>query len=231
MSRIRGIFTATIAAMALTPACRRDDAAPGRDAGPVVAAPTKTARQRVAANGEVLADLDKSAIRLAIVKDHDATAPVVATMSLRDGVLSTGDPALSFARLTFDLSTFDSGVPMRNDRVKQFFFETSAGDTAELVARPLPEAALAGLREKKPVVHTKVEGDLTLHGRTAKVTLPLDVGVDARGTIWVKTAKPIEVKISDFGLRENSMRLMRICMHESIDDVVKIEASLEFPER
>lgn len=214
---------------AFAPACSRGDKDARADAGTFPKAAAKAPPARVANSGEVLADLQKSSIRLTVIKDHDTATPVVGTMSLRDGVLSLSDPGLSFARFSFDLGTFESGIPMRNDRVKLFFFEISAKDTAELVVRPLPEAALIGLRDKKPVVHATLEGELTLHGRTAKVPLPVDAGIDARGVLWIKTSKPAEVKISDFGLTENAKRLMSICMHDSIDDIVRVEASLEFP--
>ena len=179
----------TIVGAMLTVACGRRETTAGPTAGPAGTQATKASPPRVAKSGEVLLDLQRSSIKLTIVKDHDATTPVVATMALRDGVLALGEPALSSGRISFDLGTFESGVPMRNERVKQFFFETSAKDTAELVMRPLPESALVGLRDKKPVLHAKLDGDLTLHQRTARVLLAVDLGVLPTGTIWVKTTK------------------------------------------
>jgi hypothetical protein len=56
--------------------------------------------------------------------------------------------------------------------------------------------------------------------------------VDARyaddGRLTVKTSMPAQVKISDFALGDNLRRLSAICMHDSIDDVVLVEATLEF---
>ena len=92
-------------------------------------------------------------------------------------------------------------------------------------------AALASLRDHKPVVRAPVEGDLKLHGKTVRIAMSLDAGYGAGGELWVRSNTPVEVKVSDFGLTDNLKRLSSICMHDSIDDVVKVDVSLVFPGR
>jgi hypothetical protein len=167
-----------------------------------------------------------------VIKDRDVANPVVGTILLRDGRLTLGGPSPG-ARLTMDLLTFDSRIPLRNERVKKFFFETqSAGwDTLELTLARLPDAALASLRDTKRATHVKVDGEVKVHGGAAKITATVDAAYEADGALTVKTAAPFDLKISDLGLADNLRRLSALCMHDSIDDVVKVEVSLRFPAR
>jgi hypothetical protein len=214
-----------IAAITSTAACHKGDGSAGGDAGKDAVAAKAV---RTAAAGEQLVDVEKSKLVFAMVKDRDVANPVKANVMLRDGALSL---AAGSARMTIDLTTFDSQIPVRNERVRNFFFEVSATgwDTAELTIPKLPEAALALLRDHKPVMRAAVEGDLKLHGKTAHVTMTLDAGYGNAGELWVRSTTPVEVKVSDFGLTDNLKRLSSICMHDSIDDIVKIDVELQFP--
>lgn len=214
-----------VAAITSTVACHRGDGSAGGDAGKGAAAAKVV---RTAAAGEQLVDVDKSKLVLAMVKDRDVANPVKANVMLRDGAISLG---AGTARMTIDLGTFDSQIPVRNERVRNFFFEVTATgwDTAALTIPKLPDAALAALRDHKGVTRVVVEGDLKLHGKTARVSMTLDAGYGSAGELWVRSTTPVEVKVSDFGLTDNLRRLSSICMHDSIDDVVKVDVALEFP--
>jgi len=197
--------------------------APVVDAG---AAPVKKALGPIAP-GETRVDVEKSKLSLSIIKDRDTKSPVTATMGVRDGAIALG---AGTARLSVDLDTFDSSIPLRNERVRGVFFETSGigWDTAELTIAKLPDDVIAAVRDKKKVTGAKLDADLKIHGKTAKVALVVDA-FSMGGTLMVKSAQPVEVKVSDFGLTDNLKRLSSLCMHDSIDDVVKVDVSLEFP--
>ena len=179
-----------------------------------------------AAPGELPLDLLKSKITLAIIKDRDTKSPVVATVMLRDGAVALGPGT---ARLTIDLDTFDSGIPLRNERVRGIVFETSGvgWDTAELTVAKIPDDALASIRDKK-MARAKLDATLKIHGKTVKLVLPVEASYANGGELWVKTSEPLSVKTSDFDLIPNVKRLSQICMHDSIDDAVSVEVSLEF---
>jgi polyisoprenoid-binding protein YceI len=214
-----------VAAITSTVACHKGDGSAGGDAGK---GPAATKMVRTAAAGEQLVDVEKSKLVFAMVKDRDVANPVKANVMLRDGALSL---AAGSARMTIDLTTFDSQIPVRNERVRNFFFEVTATgwDTAALTIPKLPDAALAALRDRKSVTRAVVEGDLKLHGKTARVSMTLDAGYGSAGELWVRSAIPVEVKVSDFDLTDNLRRLSSICMHDSIDDIVKVDVALEFP--
>lgn len=201
-------------------------------AAPAPAKPSATARPKLARSagaGERLVDVDKSKVKAAMVKDKDFASPVTGTILLRDGRISLDDPAGPSAKLSIDLTTFESGIPLRNERIQKVFFEVTAvgWDTAELTMK-LPDDAVAALRGTGRAMHVKVEGDLKLHGKTSKVNAVVDATTAPDGTLSVKTSAPFEVHISEFGLTDNLKRLSSLCMHDSIEDVVKAEVALEF---
>jgi hypothetical protein len=182
--------------------------------------------------GELLVDLEESRATVSVVKDRDTLHPVVSTVALRDGRIELDGPSPS-ARLVVDLLSYDSRIPLRNERLKKVFFETQiAGyDTLELTVPRLPAAVIASLRKDRKVVGVALEGQVGVHGGTSKLAMTLDAAYEKDGALVVKTSAPIEIKVSDLGLGDNLRRLSALCMHDSIDDVVKVEATLRFPAR
>ena len=175
-------------------------------------------------------DTSTSTVSLSVMGGIDPGSTVSAGLTLRGGALSLSNASVPAARFFVDLTSFDSHLPIRNERVKQVFFETTGGggESAEIVVQRLPEDALAKLRARKLVAGSKTEADLVIHGRTSKITLSIEAGYNERGALWVKTSTPVLVNIADLGMSENKKKLMATCLHDRIDDVVKIEASLEF---
>lgn len=181
----------------------------------------KIVRPRVVASSEMPLDLAASKLHLVMLKDR--VTPVDATMGFRDGALGkTG------ARLSVDLDTFDSQIAIRNERVRNIFFETSAiGWESADVTFDLPPDLFARLETEKKLAGVALEGTLRVHGGTSKLSVIVDAGWDGP-KIWVKSTGPVSVKVSDLGLVDNLHRLNAICMHDSIDDVVKVDVSLVF---
>ena len=208
--------------------CHGPSAGSGRDAGPPLATP-RAVHPRISAPGEYPVDVEKSQLSLSVIKDRDTTSPVVATLRLRDGAVSL-DGTPPSARLSVDLDSFDSSIPLRNERVRGIFFETSAlgWETAELTVPSIPADVVQTLRQRKIASHVTLDAKLQVHGQSEPLTLLVDAGYADDGRLWVKTASPAQVKISGVGLAGNLRRLSSICMHDSIDDIVNITASFEF---
>jgi polyisoprenoid-binding protein YceI len=222
----RAILAACAVALACVltvPACGRSTSSAAPDASRPKIVP---ARPPPAA-GELPLDLAHSKVVVTIIKDRDLKAPVTGALALRDGAASLSGGS---ARLSIDLDTFDSGIPLRNERVRNIFFETSGvgWDTAELSIAKLPDAVLASMRDAKRVSGASLDGTLRLHGKTVPLTMIVDAGYTDAGALWVKTSVPAVVRISDVGLTPNLKRLSALCMHDSIDDDVKAEVDLVF---
>jgi len=223
------LFVVVLAGALTSAACSRSSSHPIETHGPE-AGPHKAARIRAVAPGDAPADIEKSRVTLAMVKDRDIANPVIGRLLLRDGALSLASSAAGSAKLVMDLDTFESTIPIRNERVRNIFFETSGlgWDTAELVVPAIGVDVVKALGDKRHVEGVALDGTLKVHGRTVKVTMRVDARYGEDGRLFVKTTAPVEVKVSDLGLTDNLHRLSQICMHDSIDDVVKIEAALEF---
>ncbi len=219
-----------LAFLALLPACRGKADKDALDAGRPAKPPPRIVAARTPAAGELLADLHSSKVSVSMVKDRMVKLPVTATMLLRDGRVILDGPSPS-ARLSIDLTTFDSSVPLRNERVKQHFFETNNRnwETVELSIPALPPAALATLRETRRARQVKLEGELSLHGVKKKIDLVVDAAYGPDGTLTVTSAAPFEVNVADYGLVDNLRRLSLLCKHDSIDEIVKVEVLLELP--
>lgn len=220
----KGVWCAGVLIVgAMVAGCKEKQVAVPDAAAPVVKrAPGPTAP------GETRVDVGKSKLSLSMIKDRDLKSPVTATMGVRDGAVSL---AAGTARLSIDLDTFDSAIPLRNERVRGIFFETSGvgWDTVELTVAKIPDDVLGMLRDKKRVSAT-LDADVKLHGKTVKMALPVDASYMGT-TLLVKSSRALEIKVSDFGLTDNLKHLSSICMHDSIDDVVKVDVALEFPAR
>ncbi len=195
------------------------------DAAASASARPKIVRPRVVGSGEIPLDLKESKLHLVIIKDH--VTPVPATLSMRDGAVAL-DGSPPKAHLSVDLDTFDSEIAIRNERVRNILFETSAigWESAEL-AFDLPADLIAKLRADKKITGAKLEGSLKVHGGTSKLPVTIDAGWEG-AKLWVKSVGPVDVKVSDLGLTDNLHRLNAICMHDGIDDVVKVDVSLVF---
>jgi hypothetical protein len=213
----------TLGLSLLSPSCGNRGGGGAPDAGrrAVTSFPAGAVEHRV--------DTTASTVTISVAGGLDPGSVVSGTFSLRGGALTLSNASLPAAKFFVDLTSFDSHLPVRNERVKQVFFETtgSGGDSAEITIERLPEEALAKLKARKLVAGARTEATLTVHGRTTKVALTVDAGFNERGVLWVKTSAPAPVNITELGMGENKKRLMATCQHEHIDDVVKVEASLE----
>jgi len=209
-------------------ACSRSSGPSTPDASATTAAaPKKPPRPRpTPAAGETPADVKASKIVLTTIKDRDTTSPVMITIPLFDGAATLS--GTGSARLVFDLDTIETGIPLRNERVRLVFFETTSvgWDTIEIAVPQIPAPVLAAIKDKRKATVVKLDAKVKLHGKESAVPLVVDVTREGERVI-VKSAAPIEVKISELGLTDNLRRLSALCMHDSIDDVVKIDATIE----
>jgi hypothetical protein len=226
---MRGETVFVVVVASLVSSCSRSSFHPVETYGPEAAAP-KAAHVRSVAPGDAPADLDKSRVVISVVKDRDTANPVIGRFSLRDGAVSLASSPAGSARLSVDLDTIESSIPVRNERLRNIFFETSAlgWDTAEIVVPSIGSDVVRALGDKRRIDSTKLEGTLRVHGRSASIAMVVEARYADDGRLSVRTTAPVEVRISDLGLTDNLRRLSSICMHDSIDDVVKVDVALEF---
>jgi OOP family OmpA-OmpF porin len=102
------------------------------------------------------------------------------------------------AKITFDLNSVDTGVDLRNVRMRFLFFETFKYPTAQLTAKVDP-AAFAALPAKRRMT-AKVPFRLNLHGVDKDLEANVVVTMITDKMVSVASESPVAVQVADFGL-------------------------------
>ncbi|MDA7840219.1 YceI family protein [Luminiphilus sp.] len=128
-------------------------------------------------------------------------------------------------KINIDLSTVETQVDIRNQRMRELFFEVmqypQAVVTAELDVQELAQIdSGAPLEIVKPFT-------LSLHGVEATAEAHLRV-VAVGGRAWVSTVRPILISAADFGLEGGVSALQKIAGLEAIAAVVPVSIDLKF---
>ena len=130
---------------------------------------------------------------------------IVETNKIRNitGTLSSaGD-----AKISFDLNSVDTGVDLRNVRMRFLFFETFNYPTAEVTAKVNP-AAFADLGSKRRV-KTTLPFRLNLHGVDKELEASVVVTMISDTQVSVASEAPVAVRVEDFGLLPNVEKLQQ----------------------
>ena len=128
-------------------------------------------------------------------------------------------------KINIDLSTVETQVEIRNQRMRELFFEVTqypqAVVTAELDVQELAQVdSGAPLEIVKPFT-------LSLHGVEVTAEAHLRV-VAVGGRAWVSTVRPILISAADFGLEGGVSALQKIAGLEAIAAVVPVSIDLKF---
>ena len=146
-------------------------------------------------------DPDASVLTYQSVKKNT----IVETNKIRNitGTLSSaGD-----AKVTFDLNSVDTGVDLRNVRMRFLFFETFKFPTAELTAKVDP-AAFADLPTKRRIKAT-LPFRLSIHGVDKDLEASVVVTMISDTQVSVASEAPVAVHVEDFGLLPNIDKLQQ----------------------
>ncbi len=128
------------------------------------------------------------------------------------------------ATFRIDLSSVNTGIPIRNERMQKHLFDVSqfATATASLTVDP------AWMAIKKGTMQRLEQGiQLSLHGvtTTMKASL-LVIGMD--DGLMVMTAKPIMLKASDFSFTDGIEKLRTLAKLPSIAQAIPVTVQLYF---
>lgn len=102
------------------------------------------------------------------------------------------------AKVTIDLNSVETGVDIRNVRMRFLFFETFKFPVAT-VSTKLDPAAFADLATKRRM-KLSLPFTLDLHGQTKDLRADVVVTMISDSAVSVTSDSPIEIKVEDFGL-------------------------------
>ncbi len=130
------------------------------------------------------------------------------------------------ATLAIDLASVQTGVDIRDQRMRDMLFEVSrfAQATAQLTVAPAQLEAL----NPGDQLHLRQDATIDLHG--VSKTMPVDLLVTrlGDGSLQVQTLKPIILNAPDFGLAQGVEALRAIVNLSSIDTAVPVTFNLRF---
>ncbi len=130
--------------------------------------------------------------------------------------------------LDIDLSSVDSLISQRDQRMREHLFNVADFPTAVVTAQ-VPMAAVSPLKAGEETL-LELSARLNLHGFEQPLATLVRVTRLADGTLRATTAKPILISVADFGLEGGVEKLRSLASLASIDMVVPVYFSLVFKE-
>ena len=130
------------------------------------------------------------------------------------------------AKLTIDLASVDTGIEIRDERMREFLFETGAFPQATVTAQidPASFADMAvGESKALPLVAT-----LDLRGATTQVETEAEVLRAGPDTVIVSNPRPIILDAGALGLTDGLAKLQELAGLPSISAAVPVTFSLTF---
>ncbi len=164
-----------------------------------------------------------SSFNFASIKKNDAYE--THTFNRYEGSISDSGTAL----LKLDLSSVNTGIEIRDERMKTMLFDSVKFPSAEYHLQVDP-ASLAAL-EPGERLQMDVEGSLSLFGMEIKQPASLNIFKLTDHRILVSTAKPVAINAADYGLGEGIEALRKIANLPVISQTVPVNFSLVFDQQ
>ena len=126
------------------------------------------------------------------------------------------------------LDSVETLIPIRNERMREFLFDTTDYKDATLKAK-LDPAVIAALKSGD-IVDIAAEGNLSLHGATQPMVINMQAAKVADGTVMVASTKPLVIDAAKFGMSDGVEKLREIAGLDSISNAVPVTFVMTFVE-
>ncbi|MCB9791792.1 MAG: YceI family protein [Alphaproteobacteria bacterium] len=161
------------------------------------------------------------------VKNGDAEVPGRLTGLSGELKLPKAD---SWAQLdgsfTVDLSTWDTGLELRDTRIKETFFQVAEHPSVSFDVSKVEGGG--DMKVGGPAQDMTLHGKLSLYGASKDVSLPIAVTRTSEGGYAVVSKEPLVLDVNDFGMAEPLEALRVLCAHDSLSNTVKVSLRLAF---
>ena len=125
--------------------------------------------------------------------------------------------------VSVDLSSVETGVDIRNERLQKMLFEVASFPTATIDAL-LTDSQIASL-EAGGAQTESVGVSISLHGKTVNKTANLSVSASG-GDVRVTTTQPIVITAQEFGLEAGVAALQQIAGLNAISRSIPVTVDL-----
>ena len=130
------------------------------------------------------------------------------------------------ASLVIDLASVDTGVEVRDERMREVFFNVAENPDATVTAR-LDPARFAGLAVGQTVLRS-LTAEVTIKGAAADVATEVMVTRVAEDRVLVVPAAPVIISTDMFGLTDELGELRALAQLPSIAPAVPVTFTLAF---
>ena len=133
------------------------------------------------------------------------------------------------ATLTIDLSTVNTSVALRDERMRDMLFKVSSFPTATVMV-PVPTNLISSLSIGQAAA-TDISATLNLHGVSGAITARVSVQKLTANRVLVQSLSPILVKAGDYALTDGVEALRAAVGIASISAAVPVDFALVFDAR
>lgn len=137
--------------------------------------------------------------------------------------------AAGVATLTIDLNTVNTGVALRDERMRDLLFQTVNFPSATVTVA-VPTTLISSLAVGQSAV-TDISASLNLHGVTGTITTKVSVQKLSSSRVLVQSLSPILVKAGDYTLTDGVEALRAAVGIASISAAVPVDFALVFDAR
>ncbi len=134
--------------------------------------------------------------------------------------------AAGVAELSIDLASVDTGIEIRDQRLRELLFQVADHPHATITVQ-LDSALLADLHAHDPQFLT-LPVQIALHGVRSQLSAELLLWQDNDGCVHVLSAQPVLLHAGDFGLVDGINALRDVAGLGSIATVVPVSVHLQF---
>ncbi|WP_371374597.1 YceI family protein [Thalassotalea aquiviva] len=166
--------------------------------------------------------LDNTSSNLSFISTKKHTVMEVHQFNRLSGYISEQGKA----RLEIDLASVNTAIPIRDERMKQWLFETQQYPKAD-VELSIDKALINSL-EVGQSSQISVKAELSLHGEKQAVVASILVTKTAENSVSVSSWQPVLIQAGDFNLLAGLIKLQEIAQLTSISPVVPVSFVLNF---
>lgn len=176
-------------------------------------------------NANAAWDLDTEASYLNFVTTKNTHNVEVHYFASLSGDIGTN----GVATVAIDLNSVDTGIAIRNQRMRDLLFETANFPTATITVN-VPSTLLSSLAVGQ-TTQTEISANVDLHGVSTPVTTRVSVQRLSNSRILVQSVAPVLARAADFDLVDGVDALRSIASLTSISAVVPVDFALVFDAR
>lgn len=163
---------------------------------------------------------DESSLNFISIKSN-AIAEINSFKQLEGRIAASGD-----FQFSINLSGVETNIPIRNERMNEFLFETAKFPLATGKGK-VDMAQVKGLAVGD-VKDITVPVTIALHGKSVKKDVIFQVAKLSQQKLWVVTKVPFIIDVAEFDLTGGVEKLRELAALPNITQAVPVTASLVF---